>query len=257
MLHYIDQGSGETVVLLHGFCGSSQYWQYIMPTLANKYRVIAPDLPGHGQSEAPTGKLTMEDYAEQIVQLIDQLQIEKCILLGHSMGGYITLAFAEKYPNRLNAFGLIHSSAYPDDDQGKAGRDKNIQLIRDKGNALFIHQLIPKLFAPQHIETMEDIIQHVEKIGLQTSPEGAIAALESMRDRQDRNHVLVQSDLPILLVAGEHDLLIAPNKTFVLKGPKIAQLLIREAGHMSMYEASEQLLIGIQSLLNFVHNHSK
>lgn len=258
MLHYVEQGSGEVIVLLHGFCGSSQYWQAIMPHLSIKFRVVAPDLAGQGKSKIQKkDSYTMEDYAEQILQLLDHLQIDKATLLGHSMGGYITLAFAELYSERMRAFGLIHSTAYPDDEKGKTGRDKSIASIQANGIQSFVDGLAPKLFAPNNIEVKRDAIQQVKEIGYQTTEAGAIAALEAMKLRADRTQVLEQSDLPILLVAGEYDQLIAPEKTFTSKGPRIAHYLVRGAGHMSMYEDPKQLLIGIEQFMNFVTNHHK
>lgn len=252
MLHYIEQGSGETIVLLHGFAGSSSYWEKVIPTLAQNYRVIAPDLSGHGRSSAPEGSMLIEDYATEILELIDHLNIDKILLLGHSMGGYIALAFAEKYPDRLKAFGLIHSTAYPDDEKAKAGREKSIQMIQDQGLETFIKQLIPKLFAPDNLETLHESVQEAEKIGFSMMPISAITALEAMKARIDRNHVLQESKLPILLVAGEKDLLIPPEKTFVVEGTHVTQLLIPDVGHMSMYESPMKLMDAITKFANTI-----
>ncbi len=249
-MYYFDTGSGEVIVLLHGFCGSSEYWSSVIPTLSKHYRVIAPDLRGHGKSTAPNEHDQIEDYAEDVLHLINQLKVDKVTLLGHSMGGYIALAFAEKYSDRLHAFGLIHSTALPDSEQAKTGREKNQQIIRQQGMEYFIKQLVPKLFAPDHVVNMKEKIRKVEEIGFQTSAKGAIAALRAMKDRPDRTHILEQSNLPILLVAGENDMLIPVKNTFTIKNENITEGLIDGAGHMSMIEVPEDLYNYIQKFMH-------
>ncbi|NOU91876.1 alpha/beta fold hydrolase [Paenibacillus sp. LMG 31456] len=238
---YTEKGEGEAVVLLHGFCGSSAYWNKLMPLLPNNYRIIAPDLRGHGSSSAPEGDYTMEVLAEDLAQLLQHLKVEQAIVLGHSLGGYVTLAFAERYPNLLKAFGLIHSTAYPDSDAGKEGRVKGMETIREKGLPVFIDGLIPKLFAPEHVKTMPEAIREAITIGESTSPDGAIRTLEGMRTRPDRNGVLADAQTPVLLVAGVHDQIIPLDRAFSVSGEQIAQQQIEGAGHMSMVEAPEKL----------------
>lgn len=240
-MHYVGHGSGDVIVLLHGFCGSSEYWEEVIPHLSKQYRVIAPDLRGHGKSTDPNENFKIEDYADDIVQMLDKLEVQKATLLGHSMGGYITLAFAEKYAERLAAFGLIHSTSLSDSEQAKAGREKSQQVIREQGMEHFITQLVPKLFAPDNLEVMKDKVQKVVEIGFRTSALGAIAALGAMRDRVDRTSVLESTNLPIVLIAGENDRLIPPKNTFTTKRENITEVTIQAAGHMSMIETPEDL----------------
>ncbi len=240
-LAYEDSGAGRPLVLLHGFCGSSAYWTKTSELLNSDYRVIAPDLRGHGRSEAPDVRYTVEMMADDLVALIQRLELDKPVLLGHSLGGYVALAFAEKYPELISGFGLVHSTARPDDDQGKANRNKAIETIKEKGMEPFIDGLIPKLFAPDHLESMAGSIQTALEIGYATKPEGAIHTAEAMRDRPDRNKVLRDAGLPILLVAGGEDQIIPAEKTFSVQAPHITQARIEQAGHMSMMEAPESL----------------
>src|ERR1700730_12546520 len=114
VLAYENQGSGEALVLLHGLCGSSAYWEKVLPSLSEQYRVIAPDLRGHGHSGISEEPYPMELMAHDIAELLEKLQIPQAILFGHSLGGYVTLAFAEFYPEKLHAISLIHSSGFPD-----------------------------------------------------------------------------------------------------------------------------------------------
>jgi 3-oxoadipate enol-lactonase len=246
---YEDEGKGDIVVLLHGFCGRSQYWKHITPKLSPNHRVIVPDLRGHGQTEAAPGSSTMELMAEDLKQLLDELEISNIVLFGHSLGGYVALAFAEKYPQMLSAFSLIHSTARPDDTAAKENRLKAVQSIKEEGINPFIDTLIPKLFAPDHVNSMPDLITEAKQIGYQTASDGAIHALEGMRERKDRNHVLRNSTVPVLLTAGEQDQVIPVEKTFSVEGPHLTQARIQNAGHMSMFEAPDQLLAVMERFL--------
>jgi pimeloyl-ACP methyl ester carboxylesterase len=248
-LAYSEEGEGETVVLIHGYCGSYQYWDKIIPLLSSQYRIIAVDLRGHGMSSAPEESYSMEAMAEDIYRLLEHLEVEQVQLFGHSLGGYITLAFAENYPDKLRSWGLIHSTAYPDSEEGKANRGKAIQSIRTGGMEAFMEGLAPKLFAAAHKETMASYISQVKHIGYSTSITGAIAAAEGMRDRPDRRHVIEQSAVPVLLIAGGGDQVIPPEKTFTAEGPRISQARLEGAGHMSMYETPEQLASVLREFL--------
>lgn len=240
-LAYEQVGEGRPLVLVHGFCGSSAYWNKVREPLGSSYCVITPDLRGHGRSEAPDVPYTIEGMADDLADLIQQLQLDKPVLLGHSLGGYVTLAFVEKYSHLLSGFGLIHSTAFPDNEQGRANRNKAIASIQETGMEPFIDGLIPKLFAPEHLDTMSDSVQAAKHIGYATSPVGAIHTAEAMRDRVDRHHVLREAALPILLVAGGKDLIIPLDKAFSVQGDHISPVQLEQAGHMSMQEAPDAL----------------
>ncbi|WP_127588815.1 alpha/beta fold hydrolase [Paenibacillus koleovorans] len=249
-LAYEEKGMGRPVVLLHGFCGSTRYWDRVVPLLSDSFRVITVDLRGHGRSEVPDSPYTIEAMADDVAGLLTSLQLDQPpVLLGHSLGGYVTLAVAENVAASLGAYGLIHSTAYPDAEQAKANRDKTIAAIRDQGMVPFIDGLIPKLFAPAHVESMGDHVQAAKVIGYATAPQGAMHTAAAMRDRPDRNHVLLQENLPVLLVAGEQDQLIPVGKTFSVQGVHLTPVRIPEAGHMSMYEAPEALADAIKTFV--------
>jgi 3-oxoadipate enol-lactonase len=249
-LAYQEQGQGEAVVLLHGFCGSSAYFEYIIPELSKKYRVIAPDLRGHGNSAVPVGTYSMELFAEDIKQLLDALDISEATLLGHSLGGYVTLAFAEKYSDRLKAFGLIHSTGLPDAEEAKQNRYKGVEQIEKEGIGPFINTLIPKLFSPQHLQSMKDELEKAKQIGLATRPEGAQNTLKGMAERPDRSAVIASTNLPVLLVAGADDQVIPPAKTFSVEQQLIMAETLSNTGHMSMYEAPNKLVDVLYNFLN-------
>ncbi len=244
---YREKGQGQAVVLLHGFCGSSAYWDKLLPLLPESSRLIVPDLRGHGDSGAPDGVYSMETLADDIAQLVQQLGLGKAILLGHSLGGYAALAVAEHYPELLAGFGLIHSTAFPDSEEAKQGRLKSQETIKEKGLPVFIDGLIPKLFAPAHLQSMPDEVQEAVRIGYGTSPEGAVNTLEGMRLRPDRNRVLETARVPVLLVAGKHDQIVPVERTFTVSGDRFTQCLIEDAGHMSMMESPQKLADAISS----------
>lgn len=248
---YVDQGEGEAIVLLHGYCGSSAYWEQVVPLLAQNYRVLAPDQRGHGQSAATQGTYTMELLANDAVQLLNYLGIKRTVVFGHSLGGYVTLAMEEKHPELLAGFALVHSMAYPDSEEGKANRLKAADTIRDKGVAAFVDGLVPKLFAPEHLQSMADKVDQAIQIGYGTAPDGAIGAALGMRERPGRNVVLAGTDKPVLLVAGEKDGIIPADKTFSVDKPNVTQAKLAQAGHMSMMETPEALA---DVMLNFLKN---
>ncbi len=247
---YIDEGEGKPIVLLHGFCGSSSYWEHVIPALAEHCRVIAPDLPGHGQSDPLKVSSTIENIADQVKNLLDQLNLPEVTMFGHSLGGYISLAFAEKYGGQLNGYSLIHSTALPDSDEAKKGRLANIEKVNRSGIYSLIDGLVPKLFSPENQD--ENYVGTAMEIGYSTSAEGAIDALNAMKDRPGRNRVLEASTVPILLIAGEQDQIIPSEKTFSVSKANIKHSLIKDSGHMSMYENPMDLISEIQGFLSTI-----
>src|SRR4051812_45107269 len=124
---YNEKGKGSSIVLLHGFCGSNGYWDNVINKLSEHYRVIALDLPGHGESANLEGTVTIEDIADHIKDVLDYLNVPQVTMFGHSLGGYITLAFAEKFSQMVNGLSLIHSTAYPDSEEAKKGREAGVE----------------------------------------------------------------------------------------------------------------------------------
>ena len=231
------------VVLLHGFCGSSAYWEETLPHLADAGLFIVPDLRGHGLSGAPEGEMyAMEDFADDLARLLDGLGEREAVVLGHSLGGYVTLAFAERYPDRLRGFGLIHSTALPDTEEAKAGRDRTAARLLREGAAPFASELAPKLFSKENRARMPDKVARTASIGCGTSPAGAARTALGMKARPDRSDLLRQSRVPVLLVAGEGDEIVAPQRTFLdFERPGARKVLLPGCGHMSMLEAPAKL----------------
>ncbi|WP_160722844.1 alpha/beta fold hydrolase [Bacillus sp. USDA818B3_A] len=246
-IKYIDKGAGKPILLLHGFCGSSGYWSEIIPSLSENYRVIAPDLPGHGGSTTALQNYSISDIADVMKELLVKLNLDQVTMFGHSLGGYITLAFAEKYSESLSGFSLVHSTAFPDAEEAKKGRTANIEKVKNEGIQSLIDGLVPKLFSPDHLD--EAYVETAKEIGYQTPPDGAMATLAAMRDRPDRNKVLEAASLPVLLIAGEKDQIIPTEKTFSVSKANIKQVIIKDSGHMSMYENPSDLIAAIKDFV--------
>ncbi|MNW38592.1 3-oxoadipate enol-lactonase 2 [compost metagenome] len=247
---YEDRGQGNTVVLLHGFCGSSAYWEIVQPLLTRSYRVIIPDLRGHGSTDAPIGAYTIDQMADDVAQLLESLGVAKYSVLGHSMGGYVALSMAERYPDRLSGFGLVHSTAYPDSDEAKEKRVQAVANIAASGITPFVDGLVPGLFAEGMRNTKEKYVNRAIEIGYGTPPHGASGAALAMRDRVDRRGILSSASFPVLLVAGENDGVVPKERTFTAEGDHITQVVIEGAGHMSMYEAPEELVKAINDFMS-------
>ncbi|WLR57108.1 alpha/beta fold hydrolase [Mesobacillus subterraneus] len=241
-ISFIDEGKGDPILLIHGFAGSKKYWEEIIPELTDNHRVIALDLPVHGESGMGKDRYSIEDMVSTIKELLDELGVDKVTFFGHSLGGYITLAFADLYPQHLKAFSLVHSTAHPDSEEAKESREINAKKIQEEGAGPFIEGLSQKLFSPENTEVNAKEIEETIKIGLNTNVEGLISALKAMKDRPGRIKVLEETDLPVLLIAGEQDQIIPPEKTFTVSRQNIEEKVIKNAGHMSMYEQPGKLV---------------
>ncbi|WP_421379145.1 alpha/beta fold hydrolase [Bacillus salacetis] len=247
-LAFKDHGEGQTVILLHGFCGSSDYWEKVMPLL-DQYRVIAVDLRGHGGSGIPEGGYSIEDMAKDVNYFMDQKQLKDVYMFGHSLGGYVTLSFAEKFPDKLKGFGLIHSTPLPDDEKAKDKRTESIKKIDSEGMESFINGLVPNLFNQDKIEELDDEINKAKEIGYNTSPAGAKETLKAMRSRGDLRTVVKNSGVPVLLVAGANDSVVHQEKTFAADGDHVKKVVLERSGHMGIYEEPEKLAMEIKSFI--------
>ncbi|QJD84339.1 alpha/beta fold hydrolase [Cohnella herbarum] len=248
-LAYVEAGNGRPIVVLHGFCGSHSYWDEVLPLLAVHGRVIAPDLRGHGESTAGEGVYAMEKLAEDLAALMDELELPQIDLIGHSLGGYIALAFAEKYPERLRTIGLAHSTAYPDTEQAKENRLKAASAIRQDGIVPFVDGLVPKLFTAEHRSNLSEQLGKAKAIGYGTSVDGAAGCALGMRDRRDRVDVLERLEVPILLLAGELDEVIPPDKRFPVSKDNVTKITLEGVAHMGMMENPQAFAANVGEFL--------
>jgi len=247
-------GSGNAVVLLHGFGEDSSIWNEMTESLSAMYQFIIPDIPGSGNSSMLSGEnISMEDYADSLFAILQKESIKKCTLIGHSMGGYIALAFAEKYPQLLHGFGLFHSSAYADDDSKKETRKKAIEFIQTNGVDAFLKTSTPGLFmdATASKNDIDDLLQK----GKLFTPEALIQYYGAMIARPDRTHVLRNFEGPILFMLGAHDKAVPFEQGLEqshLPGQSHIHIL-RNSAHMGMLEEKEKSLLNLTDFLQQIY----
>ncbi len=254
-VHYKISGRGETLVLLHGYLESLEMWSEHQEFLSDKYQVISIDLPGHGLTDNFGDIHTMSFMAEVVYEILQDEKVEKCVMVGHSMGGYTTLAFAKKYPQMLNGFGLFHSHASADTDVAKRNRERTIEIIKqDKGQ--FINEFIPSLFAPDNVEKFADQIEIQMKMANAMPKESVIAAMAGMKERSSTVDILMDSKVPVLFISGKHDSRIPLEKTLAQAAlPTISQILILgDAGHMSWAEEEQKTITALDGFMQLCND---
>lgn len=248
-ISYRSLGTGQPVVLLHGFGEDSQIFNKQIEVLQHHCQLIVPDLPGSGSSVVNdhlgenavfSSIVSMADCMAALIQSITEKPV---ILLGHSMGGYISLAFAEKYPEQLKAFGLLHSSAFADSEEKKAARKKSIDFIQKQGAFAFLQTAIPGLFAEGYQKEHANEVAELVENGKQFTSEALIGYYEAMIARTDKTHVLRGSKMPVLFVLGTADKAVPMDD--VLKQVHLPDVsyfhVLENVGHMGMWEATEQM----------------
>ncbi len=266
-LHYKIYGEGVPVILLHGFGEDSSIWNRQVTVLQNHCRLIVPDLPGTGSSHwndmngewlnpltPHVSRLTpsIDNLADCIQHLLLQESIQSSYLFGHSMGGYITLAFAERYPSMLMGFGLIHSTAFADNEEKKKNRLRGIELMQQYGGYSFLKTTIPNLFGETFKKTNPEAIDQLIERSADFSTPVLQAYYFAMMNRPDRTHVLKSNPLPVLFVLGTED--VAAPLSDVLQQihlPLISYIHILDGvGHMGMWESTDRLN---ELLISFIH----
>lgn len=239
-LYYQYLGAGPVVVLLHGFGEDSTVWEF-QKVLADHFTLLLPDLPGSGHSQSTTD-MSMEGLADTLHFILLQEGIKECIVIGHSMGGYVTLAFAEKYASCLHGIGLFHSTAFADDTEKIATRKKGIAFMTEHGAAAFLKTTTPNLYSPATKETKPALIEAQLACANGFSKEPLIAYYEAMIQRPDRMNSLRTIMVPVLFILGRWD------NAVPLQGgleqcymPQIAYIHVLEhSGHMGLVEEPEK-----------------
>lgn len=243
-VHYKSFGRGSTVILLHGFLENLNMWNFLTSTLAKKRRVITVDLLGHGKTENLGYVHTMEEQAELIRNLLKSLNVRKATLIGHSMGGYVALAFADLFPKNTKGVCLLNSTAYADSSAKKVSRNRAIKAVKEN-HKTFIKVSIPMLFSEENRTLLKDIIKHTTKEALTTSKQGIIASLEGMKIRKDRTHILKNDSFKNLLILGKNDTVL-DNKTHKKQVENTSTDLIQlNEGHMSHIEMTQDVVAAL------------
>jgi pimeloyl-ACP methyl ester carboxylesterase len=242
----LNKGKGPAVVLIHGFAENNQIWEQQQAYLSEQFYVISPDLPGSGKTPL-TENLSIESMADYVYTVLQTDGIEHAVIIGHSMGGYVALALAEKYPAMVKGLGLFHSTAAPDSEEKKEGRLKSINIIEQYGAEAFIKQALPNMFSPVYKKQHPEQVEAYVSLGLQCPQESLIAYYRAMINRPDRTALLSSLEVPVLFVIGKDDTAI-PLKGVLsqVSMPHTSSIhIFGDTGHMGMWEvpeASRQLL---------------
>ena len=239
-----------TIVLLHGYLESLDVWDDFTKLISKQARVVAIDLPGHGVSEVKGEIHTMEFMADVVYGALAKLGVEKPVIVGHSMGGYVALEFIRKYPDYASGLVLFHSTANPDTEKKKADREREIDLITGGKKELIARSFPHVGFAPGNRERLTDKIEELSEQIILTEDEGIIAVLRGIRDREDMNEMMRSSKLPQLIILGRFDEYITPEiaEEFVKGQPQAKVVWLEESGHMGFEEEPQK---GAQAILDF------
>lgn len=253
-LHIADSGVGDKVlVLLHGYLESMYVWDDFTPLLTPSMRVITLDIPGHGISEVKGEVHTMEQMADVVKDMLDALGLERVTLCGHSMGGYISLAFCEKYPERLDGVVLLSSSPMADTELKRENRRREIALVK-AGKKDLLAAVAPEAgFAGQNRKRLKDYIEDlVEQVHI-TEEEGIVALLGGMIERKDQNEMLSTSAVRQLFILGRWDgyIPVEAAEEFIALNPQAQVVWLEQSGHMGFIEEPEACA---EALKTFVLN---
>jgi pimeloyl-ACP methyl ester carboxylesterase len=251
----MDQGQGNTIVLLHGYLETSDIWNGFANELAKNCRVIAIDIPGHGRSGKMSEIHTMNLMAEAVDAVIKSLGIDKVFIVGHSMGGYVTLAYLANYLHKVSGICLFHSTPFADSEEKKANRNREIEIIKQGKQELLFTVNPAKGFADDNLERLENKVEWAQKIAAQSPPEGIIALVEGMKIRPDRQELLKETTTPILYILGKKDNYIPFNMMYPVakRSPKGEILVLENSGHMGFIEEEG---ICLEVLKSFATQHN-
>jgi 3-oxoadipate enol-lactonase len=243
-LAYDRRGKGTPLVLVHGFPLDHHLWDEVLPLLENTFDIILPDLRGFGESSTVDSFYAMEDYASDLANLLDHLGVQKAAIAGHSMGGYVALAFARLYPDRVRGLGLVSSQVVADTEERKQGRYKSAAEVAQHGISSVVETMAPKF-------TSDESLQAFARQSMEKQPPAAyIGALKAMAERIDSTPLLASFNFPVVIVHGDADSLIPIDRAREVKDahPQAHLVEIPGAGHMPMMEAKEKMAEALKHL---------
>ncbi len=242
---YEHRGRGEPLVLIYGYPLDSTTWNEIASLLESDFDLIIPDLRGMGQSDIVNETYTVADLALDIACLLDHLKIQKTFIAGHSMGGYVALAFARAYPNRVLGLGMISSQVLADSPDRKQGRYQTAKDVAEKGIDVVVDSMTPKLSADARIQSfVRDVMQRQKPIGV-------IGSLKAMAERPDSSDLFKSFKFPVVIAHGDADALIPVERGREMKAalPSAHYAELKGAGHMPMMENPKAVAEAVRVLL--------
>ncbi|MFD1141691.1 alpha/beta fold hydrolase [Larkinella insperata] len=233
------------IVLIHGHGVNASIWDGVYDNLSADFSIVKPDFSAH------TGHESIDAYAEEVFSQLQTSQIQSSVLIGHSMGGYIALAFAEQHPEMVKGLVLINSTAFADDEAKKQSRQKAIETMEQNGAGAFIEQTVPKMFGESYTQSQSEGVKKQVEVFSALPAEALIAGVKAMASRQDRTHVLKEASFPVLLIAGQEDQIIpfAKSQELFEAAPQARTVVLEKAGHLGMIESPDEV---IQAIREFV-----
>lgn len=248
---YDAVGAGQPVLLLHGFPFNRSMWREQAEALRASYRVITPDLRGHGETTV-TDEATMDEMAQDVAALMDELQIERAVVGGLSMGGYVTLAFHHRFPERVRALILADTRPQADTDEARQNRFQQAEKVLQEGMSAIADAMLPKALAPGTIQARPEIVARVRGMMLEMKPLGTAAALRAMAARKDHTEMLPQIDVPTLIIVGAEDAITPPEVSEAMqreiRGSRLE--IIEGAGHVSNLERPAEFNRALKEFLD-------
>lgn len=257
-IFYETTGKGKVLVLLHGFLESSEIWKSLAEKLSPGHKVVCIDLPGHGRSDCFGYVHSMELMADAVNKVMQDLNLRRYIMVGHSMGGYVALAYAKKYTTHLKGLILFQSTPLSDTEEKKADRDRIARLIPGK-REVFIREALPGLFHPARLEQHPEHLEFLRDIANKTSYRGIVAALMGMKNRPDSVSFIKQVAIPIVFILGSDDKVLPLSVHGELwKLPAAGLLLVlEESGHLGMLEAEDASCEALKKSVRFCNKKDK
>lgn len=249
-IYYTKQGGGPVLLLLHGFLESSTMWKEIAPTFLDTRTIITLDFPGHGKSNSVAEEHTMELFAEIVNALLNHLNIKKCSVVGHSMGGYVAMALVELFPAKIEKLVLLNSTPAEDSKERKLNRERALQLI-PKAKDTFIGMAISNLFAETAREKFQIEIEDLKTEALEMTTEGITAAIKGMKNRKDRSAVLKSFPKPKFMICGIADPILPIQECKIITEDSGARLFELQVGHMSHIEDTTSII----EIVHFIENN--
>ncbi len=239
---YTDIGEGDPIILLHGYLGSSRIWFNLARNLSAGFRVISIDLPGHGLSEVHSERHSMEFLAGAVLEVINSAEINDCIMVGHSLGGYVTLAALEMYPERIKGYCLFHSHPFADNEVTIKKRVREIKAVNAGKKNLLYPDNVERMYAPHNLEKFKESLTVTKHIASQNPGRGIIAMLNGMITRPSRTELVEKGDKPLLWILGKFDSYIDHREvTDKITLPGNARVALMEhSGHLGFIEEEEK-----------------
>lgn len=250
-LHHAEAGQGLPVVLVHGFPFNHHIWDAQIADLGVSYRVIAPDLRGFGESAAPDDGYSMDDFAADVVTLLDRLGIDRAVWVGHSMGGYLTFSALRRWPERVRAVAFVATHARPDTPEKKIQRETSADNAMISGVSDTAFSMMGTIFA-SGVDRQGPMAQRIYDIMIGTAPHAVAGALRGMAARPDSRDVARSLSIPALVVAGEDDEAVGAELTSELAQiiPNAQHVVIPGAGHMPMVEQPDAFTNTLRKFLD-------